>query len=1349
MIIMKKFIAIFIVLTLMMSIMPAASFADDADTTPPEWPAGYPKASRICDTRFSLLIRSNEGGKVYFVRLPDGAPAPDAAQVKEGKDGVGNKLAYPVASSISIIANAEYSINVRGLMPNTPYDIYTVLEDSAGNLQPTASLIEVTTTVPDPSKTVISQTMMAQGTKQVKLDITLKNAAGLESPGYSAADFSAKVDGSVKTFAEPPFSGFNDPDTGAYTVYFTGEVHGKTYEFTELSVCGYIIKSDTVMVTTPPAIPNVCAIDAVEYATLDEALAVVGTGETKTIRLLTDITYPKGIVIDDRTIIFDLDGHALAVSNPGGTGLDVQNGGQVSYTGAGSFNVSGTGYGVKVIGENSSAVVNSVTAVCNDSAGVYADSAGQVTVNGNINVTAGVDGGNIKGAYAYGENSRIVVYGSVSVEGDNSWGIHARNSGTIEVNTQTGDSIIVTGFASKASEAYNATVTVNGSISASGGFACGAVSSNSAKSTVSDITISGEEAVGLDVYDNGECTVNGNINTTGDSSMGVYAHKSEVAGGRATVNGSVDAEGNNSKGVVIKNYSGNSSTVTINGSVEAVSVGVDTKYGHVTVTGDVKSHTDFGASVRDSDVTIDGKIDAPSYLDLSSGSRTEESYDSIDEQGYWIYNGDDGSVVKVGNKTNVLPTVTTFQVLASDITSTGVLLRGSVTSEGSSPVTEYGFIYNDGVDHVMNSTGPAASFTVDLAGRLTPGTTYSARAFAKNSVGTAYGQTVSFTTTAIDPPGMPVNRRYLAHDGAMELFWEPGGDGGSPILYYEILSGGNLTVPWTNVGNVTSYMATGLENGIYYTFSVRAVNAAGPGEAGMINGRPNVPTVPGPPRELRAQNSSRQVKVTWREPWSNGYRDITGYQVSSDGTNWVDADYSDAHTFTGLTNGAVYTFYVRAVNVIGAGEAASIEGRPMSSGGGYSPGTPSAPPAATVIKAEILDSEGGVSKTVTATHDIGTGTVAAEVDSASLTGAFGASEANDEGITSIEIVMPKVNEAKAYEITLPADAFSTEALSGTVEIRTGFANVTLPDNMLPEDLSSGAGKITLTVAAGDPGLLADDVREQIGNKPVIELKLAIDGRQVSWSNENAPVTVAIPYTPTEDELANPGSIIIWYIDGNGNAICVPNGQYDSGTGTVVFTTTHFSYYVVGYNKVRFRDVPETAWYYDAVSFIAARDIPAVTDDAAFGPNVRLTRGDYLVMLMRAYEISPDTDPKDNFSDAGNSYYTGYLAAAKRLGISAGIGNNMYAPEKEITRQEMFTLLYNALKVINRLPKGNSGKMLADFSDADQVSPWAKEAMTLLTETGIIIGSGGKLTPGNSMTRAEMAQVLYRLLGGQA
>ena len=116
-------------------------------------------------------------------------------------------------------------------------------------------------------------------------------------------------------------------------------------------------------------------------------------------------------------------------------------------------------------------------------------------------------------------------------------------------------------------------------------------------------------------------------------------------------------------------------------------------------------------------------------------------------------------------------------------------------------------------------------------------------------------------------------------------------------------------------------------------------------------------------------------------------------------------------------------------------------------------------------------------------------------------------------------------------------------------------------------------------------------------------------------------------------MANPENIVIWYIDGSGNAVCVPNGRYDPDTGTVTFTTTHFSDYAVVYNKVTFRDVAADAWYSKAVSFIAAREISAGTGDGRFSPEAKLTRGQFIVMLMKAYGITPDANPQDNFADA--------------------------------------------------------------------------------------------------------------------
>ncbi|MGI6144103.1 MAG: S-layer homology domain-containing protein [bacterium] len=106
---------------------------------------------------------------------------------------------------------------------------------------------------------------------------------------------------------------------------------------------------------------------------------------------------------------------------------------------------------------------------------------------------------------------------------------------------------------------------------------------------------------------------------------------------------------------------------------------------------------------------------------------------------------------------------------------------------------------------------------------------------------------------------------------------------------------------------------------------------------------------------------------------------------------------------------------------------------------------------------------------------------------------------------------------------------------------------------------------------------------------------------------------------------------------------------------------------------------------------------------AITAEAQLTRGKFIVLKLRVYGLAPDTNPAANFSDAGSTYYTGYLAAAKWLGIAAGVNNNMFAPEKKLTRQELFALLYNGLKATGQLPEDVPGKILSDFSDVGRLT----------------------------------------------
>ncbi len=343
------------------------------------------------------------------------------------------------------------------------------------------------------------------------------------------------------------------------------------------------------------------------------------------------------------------------------------------------------------------------------------------------------------------------------------------------------------------------------------------------------------------------------------------------------------------------------------------------------------------------------------------------------------------------------------------------------------------------------------------------------------------------------------------------------------------------------------------------------------------------------------------------------------------------------------------------------------------------------------------------------------------------------------------INIPTIPGINSYTLGIPVAYLSMADGKGTLTFNSNIGSITILGNMFEGVAGLEGKKAEITIGCGNKSGLSEAAKAAIGDRPLIQLEVKIDGKSIEWNNPNAAVTISIPYKPTAAELENPDNIIIWYIDGNGNTVSVPNGHYDPATGSVSFTTNHFSQYAVGYNKVSFKDVAEGAWYSKAVGFIAARGITSGLGNEQYNPGEKLTRGQFIVMVLKAYGISPDQNPTDNFADSGNTYYTNYLATAKRLGISGGVGNNRFAPDNQITRQEMFVLLYNALKATGKVPNLTGSKTLVEFSDGGQVASWAKDAMTFFVQTGTISGNGGKLSPIATTSRAEMAQVLYNLL----
>lgn len=349
---------------------------------------------------------------------------------------------------------------------------------------------------------------------------------------------------------------------------------------------------------------------------------------------------------------------------------------------------------------------------------------------------------------------------------------------------------------------------------------------------------------------------------------------------------------------------------------------------------------------------------------------------------------------------------------------------------------------------------------------------------------------------------------------------------------------------------------------------------------------------------------------------------------------------------------------------------------------------------------------------------------------------------NEEGKLVGTVKVEKPNSKGDYEQEISSDYFKEE--NKILKIETSVATVTLPDNMFA---NTPKKEVTLSITEVSKDKLPKSIREQFGDKPVIDINMTIGGKKVEWSNNNVEVEITIPYKPTEEELNNPYKIIAVYIDDNGNIIPLTMSNYDSESGGVVFKTKHFSYYGVQYCNKNFEDLSNYTWAEEAIEALSARGIINGITDKEFAPQANISRADFVVLITRFFEL--EGKGNTNFSDVkAGTYYYEAVSIAKEMGIVSGTGENQFNPTKPISRQDMMVIIKRALEIIDKDSQviAENNKKASDFNDGSQVASYAKNSVEYFITRGIISGDGENINPTGYTKRAEVAVLLYKLLG---
>ena len=160
-------------------------------------------------------------------------------------------------------------------------------------------------------------------------------------------------------------------------------------------------------------------------------------------------------------------------------------------------------------------------------------------------------------------------------------------------------------------------------------------------------------------------------------------------------------------------------------------------------------------------------------------------------------------------------------------------------------------------------------------------------------------------------------------------------------------------------------------------------------------------------------------------------------------------------------------------------------------------------------------------------------------------------------------------------------------------------------------------------------------------------------------------------------------------------------------------------------QTEFYDVATTAWYYDAVMYVCENGYMNGVAEGQFNPDGAVTRAMVWTVLARM-------DGEN--TEGGSTWYAKAQAWAMETGVSDGTD-----PNGAITREQLATMLYRYIG--SPVVSGS----LSGYPDAGSVSDWAENALVWATQTGLVNGINGNLSPKTGATRAQLATMLMRLM----
>ena len=814
-------------------------------------------------------------------------------------------------------------------------------------------------------------------------------------------------------------------------------------------------------------------------------------------------------------------------------------------------------------------------------------------------------------------------------------------------------------------------------------------------------------------------TINPDSTVTSTSDSAVTANNDIIINGGTITGGSTDVLGN----AAVLTYGGSitlaGGTITANPGALAVFSGGG---GSITVTGNVAISGNVGvADVDDGATTI--TINSGGTLTVPSGGTL-----TVTNTGTIVNNGaivNDGTIVNNGTITNhagstytganptgsgtfTPPPSDTYALTVTNGTGNGSYAEGvTVTITANAPTSGQRFkewTVNSGGVTLSNPQAQSTTFTMP-ANAVEVTATYEALPADTHSI-----------TVQNDGNGTASANVNSAQQGAV-ITLTATANSGYRFKEWQVDSGG------VNIANNSFTMPAA-------NVTVKAIFERIPATTHTITFNANGGSVT-PASAATGANGKLTILPT--PTHSGSYRFDGWFTAASGGTQ-----ITTATVFT-----ADQTVYAHWTYTGGgsSGGGSGGGGGSSSSGGGSTPTVtppdPGKPDTATNAETKVTPTvNANGSATVTVSDKSVTDAIKAAQDAAKKAG----TEKN-----GVSVTIDATTTKGASDITATLTEQSVDALikAGVTDVRIkgDAATISLDLPALKAAQATAGGAITVSAKPMAANTLSAAAQNAIGNRPVFSFTLQSGGKPVS-NFGGGSAAIAIPYTLQKGE--DTGKLCVVYVDDKGGVTYLTDSSYDPDTKTMIARTGHFSVYGVGYKA----DAPvftDTAnhWAKADIDFVAARGLLSGTGNNLFSPDTGMTRGMFVTALGRLAGIDPAQYKNTKFTDVkADAYYAAYVNWAAEKGIVSGITANTFAPDTNISREQMAVIMQNYAKAMGyTVPKTREA---VTFADSASIASWAKDAVKAMQMAGILNGKdGNRFDPQGTATRAEVAAVLHR------